>query len=162
MVSAVAVAAMFAIAMPNLTPRERAEDAGAVVSALEHAGAHAWAPPPELVVAIIWRESRGLSGVCGNDRFGGAARGLMGIRRPHSRCRLGTDPLFKPLSNVQAGVKILIDWHAFEARVHHGRHDILDHYAGARSPSRYAREVRAKASELLSRSMTTTTQRRDP
>jgi soluble lytic murein transglycosylase-like protein len=157
-ITVAAVAAMFAIAMPNLTPVERVQDARAVVAALEHVDAHAWTPPPELVVAIIWRESRGMTNVCGNDRFGGAARGLMGIRRPHSRCHLGSDTLFNPRVNVEAGVKILIDWHAFEARVHHGRHDILDHYAGARSPSRYAREVRAKASEL-SRS---TTHRREP
>jgi len=122
-------------------------DANAIAIGLESLPSTAWHPSPALVVAVVVTESGGRRTACAQDRYGGSARGLMQIRRPHSRCRARRrDALYDPVTNVVRGVAILSYLHDYELRVHHGAHDLLDHYAGAVWGSHtYSDRVRALA-----------------
>lgn len=125
--------------MPWLSASQARVDAHAVASALENPSR--WTPRAELVIAIIRRESRGFPHVCGEDRFGGSARGLMQVRRPSSRCSMRHhDPLYVPEIGVREGVRILTTLAKFEAEQHDGKHDILVHYSGGSQS--YATHVR--------------------
>jgi soluble lytic murein transglycosylase-like protein len=140
MVPVAFVLALLAEALPGLSRAERLADARAVA-------ATATAEEAPLVVALITQESRGLARVCANDRFGGSARGLMGIRTPRSRCRAGErSPLYSPLTNVRRGVAILRALATLERTRHHGKHDVLLHYSGGSAA--YVAEVRERVRRL--------------
>lgn len=145
------VVAMLAAAVPSVPTDVRAREARAIEAAIAAVPAEdrRYAPDASLVVAIIAHESGGLPRACANDRHGGSARGLMQIRLPRSRCATHRhDPMYGIETNVRRGVAILVAWGKYEERQHGGAHDVLDHYAGHRTASRYAADVRLAAARL--------------